>query len=890
MGLQILLIKRSLRALLALVASFLAVAIVVPANVSALTFDWSISTEASSQEAANKRVDNMCQNGAPVGHAGYVHNANFNSNTGVLTWQVTTVNRRCSGGADVGGYAVTGYNGLCPLAGWYSGVPSTGADTYDCIKFSDPDGLYGRRKCSDGSWGGNPVNNCRAYGNWWPVVYGGGSYDQPPYYNVYRTYSFSGQIPNWKEAKLTSGSYGFIQGRELCGSWTLLSDWSFHGAEFCQYIDATIRWTAKWSVGGQSYVGTQGRVNGNNSDAKNRKQGEYAIRNVRPGQKVYWDHTLRNDGPDPMNQDVVIGINNIDYDLSNNSQISRNASPSNIRKRGTNGSVFYIYRNGGGRLVKQDDVGHRLCQQISWAAKSSTDSGQGNSASACVTVPYHYPSCDSNRHNCDTNPPRDCKWLGTCPNQTIASYGVVPSTSHIGGDVAMVGETIKFKYSMSNNSPYTKTKPMNYRSYIFVVRGDQTIANMGGARSYNSNTNICTGGARSISTNQLRSGTPCVSDVSGTVVIQSGDAWNGPEKAIVLNDSYGQIQPGDQVCSYVTLDNWNVINGESSPSTVASNVSCVRVGKKPQLQINGGDSYAKDGFIGSSYANLATNINHGSYSQYGLMTGDGSIVNFGSAGYTNIADTNKAMACRLAYANSGGFSGGACGLIGKSKLGRLASLPSMPADTIDFSSNNVSIQQLVDGRPEGSYSFRYTGNGSLTIRESKLPAGYHISVYSNKPVVVNGDIVFGARTSAGDSGETAGYTSLSQMPSFNLIVSSGNVDISSNVSLLAGVYVVSNGSFKTCQNATNDDLGIIDECSSKLKIDGAIVSRQTPRLLRTFGSGNAAYVNQWDGNTASSSAEWINYTPNVWLIPNLNDYTLINNYKTTTMNVLPTRF
>ena len=103
------------------VAAALAVAVFLSvtgaSSVSALESSWSISSEASSRQAAINRVNSMCNQGAPVGHAGYVDNLSFNKNTGVISWSVTTLNRRCKN-IYIRGYAVIGYNGICPLAGW----------------------------------------------------------------------------------------------------------------------------------------------------------------------------------------------------------------------------------------------------------------------------------------------------------------------------------------------------------------------------------------------------------------------------------------------------------------------------------------------------------------------------------------------------------------------------------------------------------------------------------------------------------------------------------------------------------------------------------------------------------------------------------------------------
>ena len=85
-------------------------------------------------------------------------------------------------------------------------------------------------------------------------------------------------------------------------------------------------------------------------------------------------------------------------------------------------------------------------------------------------------------------------------------------------------------------------------------------------------------------------------------------------------------QPGDKICSYLALDQrWNVYNDVDSRTFVASNIACVTITKKPSLQLIGSDSYAKDGFTGSDVREniVPSTDKRGSYSQYGLLTGDG---------------------------------------------------------------------------------------------------------------------------------------------------------------------------------------------------------------------------------------------------------------------------
>ena len=81
------------------------------------------------------------------------------------------------------------------------------------------------------------------------------------------------------------------------------------------------------------------------------------------------------------------------------------------------------------------------------------------------------------------------------------------------------------------------------------------------------------------------------------------------------------------------------------------------------------------------------------------------------------------------------------------------------------------------------------------------------------------------------------------------------------------------------------------KCQSKLKVNGAVVSEKSPFFLRTFGAGNRPEDDQWKTDKISSTAEWINYTPNLWLTAsNGSSSSSLDNLKTTQVINLPVRY
>ena len=358
-------------------------------EVSAYQIEYTLSTYATSQSDAKRHVDEMCNSGYPVGHGGYVHGVRLNDDTGVLTWSVTTISRRCDSTDATATtlYAVTGYDGICPVAGWYH---SGSADTHDCIKYQNPASMVGVSKC-----GGYPINTCVGNGGrgWWDIVKGSGT--QPSTSYTYRTYSdgFQAQIPGWETAKHGDGEFMFINNQTLCSYWRE-ADGTDIADQGCQTIWAKIRWYSEWYLSGESYIGKDGRVSGSNSDARNRIQG--TIQGIRPGATLYWDHWVRNDGPDgiPTTSNVQANINSERSAIGGSGQDSQQVVDSYLTnwKYVAPGTTFVNDHNEYLRkwrtVVNQDDVGQKVCQRVSWYWNSWNDARWAySSPSACAEVP-----------------------------------------------------------------------------------------------------------------------------------------------------------------------------------------------------------------------------------------------------------------------------------------------------------------------------------------------------------------------------------------------------------------------------------------------------------------------------------------------------------------------
>lgn len=520
-------------------------------------------------------------------------------------------------------------------------------------------------------------------------------------------------------------------------------------------------------------------------------------------------------------------------------------------------------------VVKPGDAGQTLCQ---WLRMSWEYNGwkQRLTPKACVYIPYHYPP-----------PPDD--------GPEDKSSGIVPTTI-AKQDKVQAGDTVTFDYMVENPTGPTKTRPFRYHNYTFILkRGASLPADKDDRPTYPEfwdGKGVSCRGGRSLG-GQYWSGQidPCVGWDTGRddedVVLNVGGS-DMRSKSYGIYGSGWLAQPGDKICSYIAVDNnWSVRNDQSADTFRASNIACAVVTKSPNLNLSGSDSYANKGFQGASVSKsdkVPGTDKRGSYSQYGLLTGDtDGVVNFGSAGYTTAYDKYRSLACKLSYANTDKAQGDCNDLKWLKPAGLLKKSLSMPSSTNTTPLSGGSNVDL-GGLQSGNYK---AGSGSLKIH-GDLGKGTHITIFAEQADV----------TITGKIDAYAGpYANLSDIPSFTIMAK--NIKVNPGVSLITGTYVAK-GHFESCKDAKNPaDLGMLpnSKCQNKLKVNGAIVSENSPIFRRTFGAGNLQEDNQWKTDRISSTAEWINYTPNLWLTTsNGSSGNQLEGLTTTQVTNLPVRY
>jgi len=618
--------------------------------------------------------------------------------------------------------------------------------------------------------------------------------------------------------------------------------------------------------------------------------------NARPNETVTWTYEARQKGPTITNQKIDFAhVNSDGWGGSTNitSWNSPRAIDSSLVRLGTQNRSF-----------TQDDVGKTFCSLLR-AQPASSSGAAATSDNPCVSVPYHYPGCDATKTNCDDGT-RDCTQTGACLG-TLTNNGVKPQTNS-NQTSAREGETVSFDYELNMARGPTKSLPIEYRTYAFVLRSGQNISGVTeGPRNYASWTTAQCGG-RGVSAaaqKYCEAGDPNNTGKAGLVIYPGTGPLSADNRSITVAGNF-DAQPGDKICSYIVINNWSVINGVVATTVSASNIKCIEIVKSPQLQIRGADSYSgarywgslaneinkEGGFIGSAYSPTDRNKNRGSWSQYGLLaTGStkagglsnnndtARITSFGSAGYTDYfpgaggSPNYRANACKLWFANINGAGGGTnCSNPDNAgqfnNLDRIISLPSAALPDIaalnatTITGPTVSLSSLFGTISAGSSAVhKYTSAGNLTITDGTTAGavkGKTLTIVAAGNVYISGNILTSARD--------ATYANLGEIPVLTIIAN--NIYIDSNVSYLFGNYIAGvtgdgKGSFHSCattggavttttnwgNNAGNN------QCSNQLTIGGAIVTKQSPKFQRTFGGGTTQTLNNSGDLTNPSNSK-----------------------------------
>ncbi|OYW43287.1 hypothetical protein B7Z28_00950, partial [Candidatus Saccharibacteria bacterium 32-45-3] len=395
-----------------------------------------------------------------------------------------------------------------------------------------------------------------------------------------------------------------------------------------------------------------------------------------PGDVINWRHTLRNPGPDPTDTTVTSRVYKSGF--LNGWNATNNPVVSHPAPRAASASPFYTLQPNSTYTVytvTQAAVGNNLCQSLNWYPDNSNLSFSdpanfGVSSVACSSVPYNYTLTPS--------------ISGITNGDSVES-----SSGNINGLNGIIG-------NVSNIGSVTKSHP-NIQWQITETRYASGVTSPSAAG----------GISASIPCTYYSSNNGCTVLASGT---QASGYSNSTAQNYAANATVGDLPVGTKICFSMSIRR----NSSSNADWRHSQLYCLVVGKRPKVNVLGGDlivgrtiagnvpSVTNSKVTTSVTRSATTNLYYGSWSEYGIIssgivTGMASGSGFvGGSASTNVKAANLKL---LTFSNNnssvcGGNPG--CYLSGSLGLSspNIASRFPVNASTKEADGNNDGVADI----------------------------------------------------------------------------------------------------------------------------------------------------------------------------------------------------
>jgi hypothetical protein len=312
----------------------------------------------------------------------------------------------------------------------------------------------------------------------------------------------------------------------------------------------------------------------------------------------------------------------------------------------------------------------------------------------------------------------------------------------------------------------------------------------------------------------------------------------------VDNIDIGDVPVGTRVCftfSVQPRSNTDVSWGHAKPI-------CTVVGKKPKVQVWGGDLGVRGKIdTSTSVKSIAgTQRTFGSWVEYGAFS-VGVNSRFASGSGTNNQEQNdQAFWSNLTFANRDDTGTNSYGqyttAAGFRPLPNVAAFFSTLANKQPVGSATTSLNGLVytNGDP-----IIVRTAGDLEITDSDIPAGHSVVILSTGTVTINGYIKYA----------NGPFTTVKEIP--QVIIIAQNINIKGTVPQVDS-WLVAENAINTCYEFTGNLTA--GKCNVRLEVNGPVITNHLV-LNRTAGSDT--------GDASGDPAERFNLRPDAFLWANL---------------------
>lgn len=302
----------------------------------------------------------------------------------------------------------------------------------------------------------------------------------------------------------------------------------------------------------------------------------------------------------------------------------------------------------------------------------------------------------------------------------------------------------------------------------------------------------------------------------------------------------GDVPVGTRICFALSVQPRSNSDGAWAHSTPI----CTVVGKKPKVQIWGGDLAVRGRVEASSSVKTVagTTKTFGSWVEYGAFSvGVNSRFASGS-GLNDQTDNNQATWSKLTFANKDNAGADVFG--NYTTAGNFRALPNTAAffgaiqNKLAIPGASVDLASLTFANND-AVQVRTTNN--LTISRSTIPVGHSVIVLATGTVTIADDITYA----------DASLNSVRDIP--QVVIIAKDILIQDGVKRI-DAWLVASGMVNTCSNFSGNLTS--NKCNNLLEVNGPVI---TNRLLlnRTAGSGTGAQ--------SGDPAERFNLRPDAYL-------------------------
>ncbi len=302
----------------------------------------------------------------------------------------------------------------------------------------------------------------------------------------------------------------------------------------------------------------------------------------------------------------------------------------------------------------------------------------------------------------------------------------------------------------------------------------------------------------------------------------------------------GDVPVGTRVCFALSVQP----RANSDASWAHSKPICTVVGKKPKVQIWGGDVAVRGKIDTSTSAKTVGGSpqTFGSWVEYGAFS-VGTNSRFASGSGTNNQSNNDQSAwSNLTFANKDDAGGNAYGqytsAAGFRPLPNVAAYFSTLANKQPIGAPSVDLSSLTYVNGEAVI---VRTAADLTITGSNIPANRSVIILATGTVTIDGDINYA----------NGPFTSIKQIP--QVVIIAQNIRVRDSVSHI-DAWLVASGTIDTCYNLSGNLTS--GKCNTRLEVNGPVIANRII-LNRTAGSDTGAQ--------SGDPAERFNLRPDAYL-------------------------